>query len=302
LLSPFDCYWFGPEWLPIIDIYLLIVLGASLAFGRGSPESRRRNAAIALILMSANYGLRGAAHHRALALAPRVFGPTLPPPCSGGPSADMFVDRWPLPRPSSSLDQPGRRCLVEIAAIPTFISPFRWRIVAHLSNAYELHDIDLLDPRFLTSMSAPDGIWRTNVRYPDVWTPAVVAAAQSESAQVFLGFSSRAIADRANRHHNRAMDGYALRRRTDDAAAANRPTAEVYDDGSCRRQQSDPHRSDFALTPQMTAGPAQEIIRSDRGMLGVAAPSALAPGCDARRELRRSAPVASTLAGDVSRT
>jgi membrane-bound metal-dependent hydrolase YbcI (DUF457 family) len=189
LLSPFDWHWFGADWLPIIDIYLLSVLGTSLAFGRGSPESRRRNAAIALILMSANYGMRGAAHHRALALAPRVFGPTLPPPCSGGPSDDMFVDRWPLPRPSSSLDQPGRRCLVEIAAIPTFISPFRWRIVAHLSNAYELHDIDLLDPRFLTPTPGPEGMGRTTVRYPDIWTSSVVAAARAESAQIFLGFS-----------------------------------------------------------------------------------------------------------------
>jgi inner membrane protein len=188
LLSPFDWHWFGADWMPIIDIYLLVVLAACLAFGRGSPESRRRNAAIALVLMSANYGLRATAHHRALALAPRVFGPTLPQPCSGRPPDEAFIDRWPPP-PSISDGQPARRCLIEIAAIPTFISPFRWRIVAHLSNAYELHDLDLLDPRFLTPAPHPEGIWRTTVRYPDVWTPPVVAATRARSAQIFLGFS-----------------------------------------------------------------------------------------------------------------
>ena len=32
--------------------------------------------------------------------------------------------------------------------MPSFTSPFRWRIIAQLSNAYEIHDIDLLDQRF----------------------------------------------------------------------------------------------------------------------------------------------------------
>ena len=32
-------------------------------------------------------------------------------------------------------------------------------------------------------------MWRTTVRYPDVWTPPVFAAARTASAQIFLGFS-----------------------------------------------------------------------------------------------------------------
>jgi inner membrane protein len=46
LLSPFDWHWFAFDWLPIIDIYLLIALAAGLMFGRGSEAARRRNAAI----------------------------------------------------------------------------------------------------------------------------------------------------------------------------------------------------------------------------------------------------------------
>ena len=45
--------------MPIIDVYLLVVLAAGLMFGRGSPAAKRRNAAIVLVLMMANYGLRG---------------------------------------------------------------------------------------------------------------------------------------------------------------------------------------------------------------------------------------------------
>ena len=73
--------------------------------------------------------------------------------------------------------------------MPTFFSPFRWRVVAHLSNAYELHDIDLLDARFLETAPEQTGAWRTTVRYPNIWTPIVERAARTTTAQLFLGFS-----------------------------------------------------------------------------------------------------------------
>src|SRR5919198_140786 len=81
LLSPFDWHWYAFDWLPIIDIYLLVALAAGLIFGSRSADARRRNAAFVLVLMAANYGARASAHHRALTLAPRLFGPTLSPPC-----------------------------------------------------------------------------------------------------------------------------------------------------------------------------------------------------------------------------
>jgi membrane-bound metal-dependent hydrolase YbcI (DUF457 family) len=182
LLSPFDWRWFTTDWLPITDVYLLAVLIAALLFGRGLPDARWRNAAVALALAAAIYGVRGAAHYEAMTLAPRVFGPTLPPPCNAQPTATI-VSAWPRAT-EAALFAPGHsRCVVEIAAIPTYLSPFRWRIIAQLSNAYELRDVDLLDGRLRTTSS------RRNVRYPNVWTAAVDKAATTRTARVFLGFS-----------------------------------------------------------------------------------------------------------------
>lgn len=73
--------------------------------------------------------------------------------------------------------------------MPTFTSPFRWRIVAEMSNAYEIHDVDLLDARFRRAESAGEVFWRQTLRYPNVWTPAVETAAAAPFARTFLGFS-----------------------------------------------------------------------------------------------------------------
>jgi hypothetical protein len=78
---------------------------------------------------------------------------------------------------------------VEIAAMPSFTSPFRWRIIAQLSNAYEIHDIDLLDTAFTDPASMSEAPWRMTLRYPNVWTPAVMRAAATHVGQTFLAFS-----------------------------------------------------------------------------------------------------------------
>ena len=187
LLSPFDWHWFAVDWLPIVDIYLLMALAAGLAFGHMTPEVRRHNIAIALIVMAGNYVLRGVSHERALQLAPRLFGQTLPPPCGTEPSAMSFIATWP--RPPVAVPPTGRRCLVEFAALPTFLSPFQWRVVAHLSNAYEIHDVDILDRRFLGPPAPSEVLWRTALRVPNQWTPAVTEAAKAPTARLFLGFS-----------------------------------------------------------------------------------------------------------------
>jgi len=144
-----------------------------------------------LLLMTTNYGLRAASHRQALIVAPQVFGPTLPQPCDGPPRERGLLESWPRPAPSTRAD--GRRCLVEIAAMPSFTSPFRWRIIARTSNAYEMHDIDLVDQRARDdddeSESGSGAPWRLTLRYPDVWTPTVQTAASSQVGQVFLGFS-----------------------------------------------------------------------------------------------------------------
>src|SRR5437764_11772408 len=78
LLSPFDWHWYAVDWMPIVDIYLLMALVAGLVFGEAPHASRRRLAAIVLTVMAANYGLRAAAHGQAVGLAPRLVGPLLP--------------------------------------------------------------------------------------------------------------------------------------------------------------------------------------------------------------------------------
>src|SRR5438034_957409 len=64
LFSPFDWHWFAFDWLPIVDIYLLMVLVAGLIFSEVSRPSRRRVAAIVLALVAVNYGIRATAHHQ----------------------------------------------------------------------------------------------------------------------------------------------------------------------------------------------------------------------------------------------
>jgi hypothetical protein len=171
--------------MPIVDIYLLVVLVVGL-LGRSTPAQQRTKAAFVLLLMATNYGVRGAAHHQALELAPRLFGPTLPQPCD--PPAAPVIDSWPRALPPSN-PPPGKRCLVEIVAMPSFTSPFSWRIIGQMSNAYEIHDIDLLDARYREPESESAVPWRTTLRYPNVWTPTVQNAATTRLGQVYLGFS-----------------------------------------------------------------------------------------------------------------
>jgi hypothetical protein len=189
ILSPFDWHWFAVDWMPIVDVYLLTILVIGL-LGRSSPAQRRVKAAVVLALMAANYGVRAASHHQALELAPRLFGPTLPQPCNPLMPDARPIESWPQPMAPSN-PRGGTRCLVDIAAMPSFMSPFSWRIIAQLSNAYEIHDIDLLNRRFREP--EPEGEsevpWRLTLRYPNVWTPTVEKAARTHLGQVFLGFS-----------------------------------------------------------------------------------------------------------------
>lgn len=208
LLSPFAWHWYAKDWVPIIDIYLLAILSAGLAFGRrprragregdnappagGRARSRTaagRNAALALMLMAAHYSLRATAHHRAISEAPGIFGRLLPPPCAGALPSGALPDRWP-PRTSGSAPEEGAtRCLREIAAIPSFLSPFQWRLIAQLSDAYEISDVDLFGRSLRTPPGDVEARWQRARRVPNQWTPAVVTASETRVGQVFLGFA-----------------------------------------------------------------------------------------------------------------
>ena len=187
LLSPFEWTWYAADWMPIIDIYLLAALAAGLLFGR-PPAVRARNAAIVLALMGANYGLRATSHQRAIALAPEAFGGKLPARCEAAVPAGDLVERWPRDASGTARERAAGRCLVEVAAIPTFLSPFRWQLVAQLSNAYETTTFDLLDAGWQGSAGG-EGSPRRGVRHSNQWTPAVIRAAETEVGRVFLGFA-----------------------------------------------------------------------------------------------------------------
>src|SRR5678816_199340 len=93
-LSPFNWHWFAVDWLPIVDVYLLIALVIGL-LGRPTLAQRRAKAAFVLLLMATNYGVRAASHHQALVLAPRLFGPTLPALCDPPAPGVRWFESWP---------------------------------------------------------------------------------------------------------------------------------------------------------------------------------------------------------------
>lgn len=193
-LSPFSWTWFTLDWMPIVDIYLLAIFGATFWFARkagAGPDGRLRRqrfAFMALGLMALDYGTRGLSHHRAIAEAPSAFEERLPGWCADGIRPAGGLDWWPRRSAAEERNLNAGRCLVELAAMPDFLSPFRWRLVAHLSNAYEVRDIDLMAGTGLSAQEPlPERVLPTRV--PNQWTPAVLRAATAPTARVFLGFS-----------------------------------------------------------------------------------------------------------------
>jgi inner membrane protein len=188
-LSPFSWTWFSTDWMPIIDVYLWAMLagGLVLAGRRSTGDTRRRSrfAAIAIVAMLGNYGVRAIAHHTAIVRAPEVFGTTLPERCGAAAASASGIYSWP--HHLASPTQPSsERCLIDLAAVPDSVSPFRWRLIAQLSDGYELRDLDLLAG---FSADGPDVQLGAEARVPNSWTPQVLQAARSPIAQVFLGFS-----------------------------------------------------------------------------------------------------------------
>jgi len=182
-LSPFVDRWFTTDWMPIIDIYLLALLGAGLAVGQRTQQARRSMAMVVLLLMAANYGLRAVAHDRAVAAATEAFGPRLPAPCSSTPLTRR-IGGWDHAAREAPEAPAAGRCLLEIAAIPTFMSPFRWQVIAQTSDAYEMQVVDVLSA---DARGRP--AWRLARRHPNQWTEAVVRARESDVARRFLSFS-----------------------------------------------------------------------------------------------------------------
>jgi inner membrane protein len=163
LLSPFTDTWFAVDWLPIIDIYLLMALAIGVIAARWRPSVRGKAASVTLAAVIANYVLHAAAHELAMR---RAAGRAVA--CPGA-----VLERW---KPLRTLEAP-RGC-VAISALPGFVSPFRWRIVERGQDEYRLYDIDLM-----AGSATPE------VRLPAERNDAVVAATATPEARGFLAFA-----------------------------------------------------------------------------------------------------------------
>lgn len=189
LLSPFDWHWYAVDLMPIVDVYLLVALAAGLLVGRVRPALRQRAAAAVLACMALNYAVRTASHQAALALVPPRLASGLPPPC-GHAAAPSLVDRWPRLSPAERREEGAARCLVEIALVPSFLSPFRWQMIVQLSDSYQVAQVNVLEDGFDRPPAVPaDATWAGASLVPDQWTPAVLRAADSAVGRVFLDFS-----------------------------------------------------------------------------------------------------------------
>jgi membrane-bound metal-dependent hydrolase YbcI (DUF457 family) len=136
LLSPFVDTWFAMDWLPIIDIYVWALLAIGLAAAWRRPRSRQGIARVVLAVIVCFYGVRAVAHEVALRAAADTRADGTSSPCASAPT----LARHPTVIEAAYAGPGG--CL-QAAALPTFFSPFSWRLVRQQSDGYELRDITL---------------------------------------------------------------------------------------------------------------------------------------------------------------
>ncbi len=173
VLSPFSAMWFGVDWMPIVDIFLLVLLIAGLVAARMAPAHRARIAATVLLLGAVDYAARGTLHAAAISRALELEQ-ALP----GG--------RRVSGRPPTIFRYLGRGQPAALpAALPTLISPFRWRLVVAARGGYLVVEVNLRDrgPGWL-HQATDDAVW-----FPDDAGPSVERAAAATLGQVFLHFS-----------------------------------------------------------------------------------------------------------------
>jgi membrane-bound metal-dependent hydrolase YbcI (DUF457 family) len=177
VLSPWRETWYGVDWMPIADVYLWAVLGAFLAAGVARPALRQRLAVAALVLMAGNYALRAGAHAMALREAVALEAQAVPGTAPRAEFAFHYLnggDPAPLP-----------------AALPTLLSPFRWRLITRVPAGFEVREIDLLAPRRDAEI----------VTFPNDRGAVVARASKERLARVFLDFSRFPAAETV-RHRN----------------------------------------------------------------------------------------------------
>jgi inner membrane protein len=188
VLSPFDRTWYGVDWMPIVDVLLWIVLAAGCIGAAARPERRARLAAVALVLACGVYAVRASAHAVALGEAVTIQQrATSLPVAAPGPVFHYLDTRAPAALP---------------AALPTWTSPFRWRLITRAPNGYRVQTIDLFD-RTLEDAA---------IEFPDDTGPLVARASAASVARVFLDFSRFPAADQiTHRNGDTSVHWYDLR-------------------------------------------------------------------------------------------
>jgi membrane-bound metal-dependent hydrolase YbcI (DUF457 family) len=171
IFSPFSDTWFAFDWLPIVDIYLWGLLIAAIADTRCWPNARTAIARTVLVLAVLFYGGRACAHWRALDRAATARADGTAEPCETAPVLTRH------PAPFEKVTNPRGRC-VQAAALPTFLSPFRWQLIRQYPEGYELWQMSF------TGLRETDRLWVANEADP--W---IAAAERTRTAQAFLKFS-----------------------------------------------------------------------------------------------------------------
>ena len=95
---------------------------------------------------------------------------------------------WPPATPPTP-PEAGKRCLVEMVAIPTFFSPFTWRVIAHLSNAFELAGSRSAGSSIRRPPRESEVMWRTTLRDAECLDSGSFHGGVLAMGQTFLGFA-----------------------------------------------------------------------------------------------------------------
>ena len=165
VLSPFRETWYGVDWMPIIDVYLWVILLAGVVAAIRRPAWRTRAAMVALTLMAGDYALHAAAHAVALRDAVSIQEAALPGSVGRVDQTFHYLDSGdPAALP---------------AALPTFFSPFRWRLVLRAPEGFKVEEIDLF------GRGSPEDV----ITFPDARGGAVTRASTAPMARMFLEFA-----------------------------------------------------------------------------------------------------------------
>ena len=172
LLSPFNETWFSFDWMPIIEIYLWAALAAGFLLARFNRDRRQAIARVVLAIALGIYAGRALLHSRALDIAATTRADGTASPCATAP----VLTRHPTIIEAAAA---GPGACLQAAALPDFLSPFKWRLIRQQADGYEMRDLSLLRDEPLSP----------RVFVPSESDMSVARARATDTMRVFLFFS-----------------------------------------------------------------------------------------------------------------